>query len=146
MPKMKTPKLPKMKTPKMPKIKTPKMPKIKTPKMPSVAGAVAAPLAFLKGKGIQIIVPILYLVMIGINIYIFTQIPFTRTLGVGFGSSTLMIGLFIMLYLTGRSNEFDPLIDFGAIFFFAIFTGQALLEMNRTLTKIEEEKKEEKKA
>ncbi len=144
----KVPQVSSFKVPKLPKVSAPTLPSVKIPKVPSLNSAksglqavTASSLAAVKGRGIQIIVPVIYLGMLAVHIYILTKIPFTKTLGAGFGETAILIGIIAVLVMSIRSNEFDIYTDGLIILTLGAFTIQAYLEMTRTLVKMEEETK-----
>lgn len=144
---LKLPKLPKIKKPKLPKIKAPKLPKVKTPKLPTKAGVAAGLTAALNPQKIlPMVIVALYGIIIAVQLWAFSQIPFTKTLGSGFGSVGVLAlgaaGIFMNV-----SGSMDILFNGAGIVLGLIFSVMTIMEVNKVLSENTEEKKtEEKKA
>jgi hypothetical protein len=149
----KIPKIPQassLKVPKLPKVSAPTLPSIKIPKVPSLNSAksglqsiTASSLVALKGRGLQIIVPILYFAMLVLNGYVLAKVPFAQNLGAGYGQVFQIVLIIGLLFLSINSNQFDLLSDLGGLAFFGYFTYLSYNLMQNYLTA--EEKKKEKK-
>lgn len=138
-----------LKVPKLPKVSAPTLPSIKMPKVPSLGSAksglqsiTAASLVALKGRGLQIIVPILYFAMLVLNGYVLSKVPFAQNLGSGYGQVFQIVLLIGLLFLSIYSTEFDLLTDMGGLAFFGFLTYLSYNLMQNYLAA--EAKKEEK--